>query len=201
MEEIVDARGLGCPQPVILAKRALERHARVVVYVDNATAYENVRRLGAKLGCEVTIDRQPDGSHHLHLSRGETAVAAGDESATRSQVQKTDGAYVVAITGETMGRGNDELGALLMKAFIHTLLQLEALPDRIIFYNAGVKLAARGSDVADDLRQLAEAGVELLLCGTCVNFYGLSGQTLVGSITNMFEIAGSLAAADRLVTL
>lgn len=199
MEAIVDARGLGCPQPVILAKKALEQHARIVVYVDNEAARENVRRLGAKLGCEVTIDRQPDGSHHLHLSRGETAVAAGDDPTTRCQV-KTDGAYVVAIAGDTMGRGNDELGALLMKAFIHTLLQLEALPDRILFYNAGVKLAARGSDVIDDLQQLAEAGVELLLCGTCVNFYGLAGQTLVGSITNMFEIAGSLAAANRLVT-
>ena len=99
-----------------------------------------------------------------------------------------------------MGKGNDELGAILIKAFIHTLLQMENLPTRMLFYNTGVKLAALGSPVLDDLNQLSEAGVEILVCGTCLNFFELTDQLAVGSVTNMYEIATTMAAAPRILT-
>lgn len=197
MEEIVDARGLSCPQPVVLAKQALEQHDRIVVYVDNDAARENVRRLGAKMGCEITVDRQPGGIYHLHLSRAAgKPLPALDASAsdTACSIAPAE-SYVVIIPGDTMGRGNDELGAVLIKAFIHTLLQLETLPSRMLFYNTGVKLAVQGSPVLDDLAQLAEAGVEILVCGTCLNFFGLTDQLAAGSITNMYEIASTMAAS------
>jgi selenium metabolism protein YedF len=204
MEEIVDARGLACPQPVILAKKALEQHTRIVVYVDNAAAMENIRRLGAHLKCAVTIDKMEGNIYHIHLSRGPGDLAlpeASDEAFAQETCQSArSGPLVVAIASETMGRGNDELGGILIKAFIHTLLQIDALPERIIFYNTGVKLTAQGSDVLDDLRRLADAGVEILVCGTCVNYFGLSGLIGVGTVSNMFEIAGTMAAAGRLIT-
>ena len=202
MEQVIDARGQACPQPVLMAKQALAVHGRIVVYVDNDAARENVRRLGAKMGCEITIDRQPGGVFHVHLSRtgGKPLPEAGeDDSAAVCEVKNTHG-YIVVVTGETMGNGNDELGAVLIKAFIHTLLQMENLPERMLFYNTGVKLAVQGSPVLDDLNQLSQTGVEILVCGTCLNFFGLNGQLAVGSVTNMYEIATGMAAAHRIVT-
>jgi selenium metabolism protein YedF len=198
MEHIVDARGQACPQPVIMARQALADHNRIVVYVDNDAARENVRRLGAKLGCEVTIDRQPGGVFHVHLSRsGDKPLVDGDGAAVCQAVNAHD--YIVVLSGEAMGKGNDELGAVLIKAFIHTLLQMETLPGRMLFYNTGVNLAVQDSPVLEDLKQLSDAGVEILVCGTCLNFFGLTDKLAVGSVTNMYEIATGMAAATRIL--
>jgi len=198
MEHVVDARGQACPQPVIMARQALAEHSRIVVYVDNDAARENVRRMGAKLGCEVTIDRRPGGVFHVHLSRsGGKPLADGGTVAVCQPVNAHD--YIVALSGETMGKGNDELGAVLVRAFIHTLLQMENLPTRMLFYNTGVKLAVQGSPVLDDLTQLSEAGVEILVCGTCLNFFGLTDKLAVGGVTNMYEIVTGMAAATRIL--
>ena len=107
---------------------------------------------------------------------------------------------VVAISSDRMGRGNDELGYVLIRSFIHTLLTLNPLPDTIIFYNTGVKLAARDSEVIDDLKQLEEAGTSILVCGTCTNYFGISNVLGAGSISNMYDIANTMAGAGRLIT-
>ncbi len=98
-----------------------------------------------------------------------------------------------------MGKGNDELGAVLMKAFIHTTLELEAGPDMMIFYNSGVKLTAEGSDFLGDLKELEEKGVKMLVCGTCVNYFNLTGKIAAGVVSNMYDIAGTLSRAGRIV--
>lgn len=82
-----------------------------------------------------------------------------------------------------------------MKAFVHTLTQLDPLPGKVICYNAGIFLALDDSPVLEDLRQLKGAGVEILVCGTCLNFFGVADRLAVGSVSNMYEIAGSLAEA------
>ena len=93
----------------------------------------------------------------------------------------------------------DELGAALMKAFIHTIPDLDYLPDTLIFYNTGVKLAVQNSDVLDDLEKLQESGVELLVCGTCAKFFNIKEEISVGIISNMYDIAGAMAKAGRIV--
>jgi selenium metabolism protein YedF len=98
-----------------------------------------------------------------------------------------------------MGEGNDELGALLMRAFIHTTVELEHKPDTMIFYNTGVKVAAIDSPALDDLKALEETGVKILVCGTCVNFFELTGKIGAGTISNMYDIAGTLSTAGRIV--
>jgi selenium metabolism protein YedF len=204
MQEIVDARGLGCPQPVILAKQALERHRRIVVLVNDPIAAENVRRLGVKMGCEITMDRKDDGDLHIHLSHSGTAQAdasieVAPEADRMSCAPGHNETLVVVISENSMGRGNEELGYILIKAFLHTLLQLDRLPDRMIFYNTGVKLVVTGSDVLDDLHQLQNAGVDILVCGTCVNYFGLSDSIAAGRISNMFEIANAMTEAGKLI--
>jgi len=98
-----------------------------------------------------------------------------------------------------MGRGNDELGYVLIRSFIHTLLTLNPLPDTIIFYNTGVKLAVRDSEVLDDLKQLEEAGTSILVCGTCTNYFAISDTLGVGCISNMYDITSIMGGAGRLI--
>ena len=77
---------------------------------------------------------------------------------------------------------------------------MEPLPDTIIFYNTGVKLTVKDSDVIDDLRQLEKAGVTILICGTCTNYFNISNDLGAGAISNMYDIASTMAAAGRLIT-
>jgi selenium metabolism protein YedF len=98
-----------------------------------------------------------------------------------------------------MGKGNDELGTVLMKSFIHTLTESEKLPATMIFYNTGVKLAVKGSDVIDDLKKLEEKGIEILVCGTCANFFKIKDDIAAGVISNMYDIAGRMMSSGRLL--
>ena len=98
-----------------------------------------------------------------------------------------------------MGSGNDELGATLMKGFIYAVSQLEELPKTMLFYNGGVKLTTEGSASLEDLKSLQAQGVEILSCGTCLNFYGLSEKLAVGEVTNMYAIVEKLNGASHIV--
>jgi len=186
-----------------LTKKALERQDEIMVIVDNATAVENVRRMGTRSGCDVDTEKKEDGTFHIHLSKkGEKApngttekfpVEPADFSCT------TVGPLVVVISSDRMGRGDDELGHVLMRSFIHTLLTLEPLPETLIFYNTGVKLTVKGSEVIDDLKEIEASGVSILVCGTCLNYFGISGDLACGIVSNMYDITSSMAAAGRLV--
>jgi selenium metabolism protein YedF len=98
-----------------------------------------------------------------------------------------------------MGKGSDELGAVLMKAFIHTAIDLETRPDVMIFYNTGVKLTVEGSDFLGDLKELERKGVKMLVCGTCANYFNLTEKIAVGIVSNMYDIADTLSTAGRIV--
>ena len=109
------------------------------------------------------------------------------------------GNFVVAVDGDTMGRGSEELGKTLMKGFLFAVSQLPELPKTILFYNGGARLTAEGSDSLEDLRNMEAQGVEILTCGTCLNFYGLTEQLAVGGVTNMYAIVEKLAGAGKVV--
>ena len=98
-----------------------------------------------------------------------------------------------------MGRGNDDLGYILIRSFVHTLLSLNPLPATIIFFNTGVKLTVRDSDVLDDLQELDAKGVRLIVCGTCTNFFDISKEIAVGTISNMYDIVETMSKAGRII--
>ena len=106
---------------------------------------------------------------------------------------------VVAVTADHMGEGNEELGKVLIKGFLFAQTQLETLPDTILFYNGGAKLTCEGSESLEDLKDLAARGVEILTCGTCLNFYGITEKLQVGSVTNMYDIVERMSSADRVI--
>jgi selenium metabolism protein YedF len=108
---------------------------------------------------------------------------------------------VVVINSDKMGTGNDELGTRLLANFLKTLLGAEKKPQILILYNAGVKLAAKGSPVLESLHSLENLGVEIISCGTCVNFYGLADKIEAGRVSNMPEIVKVLTEAKTIVTI
>ena len=108
---------------------------------------------------------------------------------------------IVVLSSETMGRGDDGLGAKLIGSFLRTLVGVDPKPEAIVFYNAAVNLLAAGSAHLEALRQLEDAGVDLLACMTCLEFYALTGKVAVGQVSNMREIVQRTMAAVKVITL
>ena len=202
MTRIVDARGLACPQPVILTRQAMSEPQadRITIIVDSETALHNVSRMASKAGYEVTEEERGD-LFHLHLARPTHAVGDPSPAPRAGKVLSPSGPLVLVVPGDRMGRGPEELGAILMRSFLHTLGEVNPRPDAIIFLNEGVKLTAEGSQVLEDLSGLAERGVEILVCGTCLDFFELKEKIAVGEVSNMYTITETLLRAGKVVTL
>lgn len=203
MSKTVDARGLPCPQPVILTRKALQGQAALITIVDNETSQHNVTRMVEKAGYRVRAEQQADGIY-LHINRegGPEAEADPQPSGPQAPPPSREGPLVVVIQSEFMGRGeHDELGQILIRAFFHTLGEVEPVPDTIIFYNSGIKLVAQGSPVLEDLDALQQQGVEILACGTCLGYYDLKDQVAVGDISNMYTIAETILQAGKVVNV
>lgn len=193
MRETVDARRLACPQPVVLTKKALEKADEVTVIVDNETARQNVSRLAASQGYGVTGEERDEGIY-LHLTR---------ELSKREEAPGTpvSGSTLVLITSNVLGRGDDELGDVLMRSFLHTLGEREPPPGKVVLLNSGVKLVTSGSEVLDDLRLLEGRGTEVLACGTCLGYYKLKEAVEVGQVSNMYDITSALFEAGKVISL
>ena len=198
MSKLVDARGLACPQPVILTRKAMAESADVTIVVTSETSRQNVRRMAERAGWQVTVEA--DGAdYYLHIRRGNAVVDEGEAAAVSPP--PAGGPLVLVVSGDKMGRGDQELGEVLVRGFFHTLGEIESRPDTIIFFNAGVWLAAEGSPVLDDLCSLEAAGVSLLACGTCLDYFELKDRLAVGRVSNMYEIAETMLSAGKVVML
>jgi selenium metabolism protein YedF len=195
MPKVVDCRGLSCPQPVIETKQALEKTERVTIIVDNPAARDNVTRFGRSQGGRVNIDKKRDGIY--------ITIEKGKQGKRRAKAQSSkvpeQGPIVVVIPSDQMGRGEEELGHILIRSFLHALAEVSGRPDIMIFFNTGVKLAVVGSEVVEDLQTLEKNGVEILICGTCLDYFNLKGKIAVGQVSNMYTIAETMLAAGRLI--
>ena len=199
---IVDAVGDQCPIPVVKATRALRELTEpgtLEVRVDNEIAVQNLTRMAA--GNRLPVKSEKKGER-LFVVTMEVAAPMGDapvEEPALACAPDQRGDLVVAVDAETMGRGSDELGKLLMKSFLFAVGQLPQLPKTMLFYNGGAKLTVEGSDSLEDLKGLEAQGVEILTCGTCLNFYGLADRVAVGGVTNMYAIVETLANAGKVI--
>lgn len=193
LETTVDARGLACPQPVINTKKALEAlkdGGEVVTIVDNEVARDNVVKLARSLDCAVEVEQRGT-DYYIHIRK---------EGVPATQLSLHPG-QVILITADSLGRGSQELGELLMRNFLQTLAEGEVIPRRLLFINSGVKLCCEGSPALASLLSLEQRGVEILSCGTCLDYYQLKEKLCVGSITNMYTIMEHLLAAEKVITL
>ena len=198
----VECRGEQCPIPVVKTIKAIgemKEADTVQTHVDNETAVQNLTKLAESKGFAVKSEKIED--KHFVVTMEVTApgaTAAAEEPAV-SCIPDRRGSTVYAFGTNVMGSGNDELGATLMKGFIYAVSQLEELPKTMLFYNGGVKLTTEGSASLEDLKSLQAQGVEILSCGTCLNFYGLSEKLAVGEVTNMYAIVEKLNGASHIV--
>jgi len=191
MKEI-DCRGLSCPQPVLKTKKALEEAGATSfkVRVDNSNAAANVKRFARSQG--ATVEMAEKGPDYL------LSITPGKQNLKSSSVPD---AYVVMITSETFGEGDVKLGRILMKSLLNTLWENEARPEKILFLNSGVRLTCEGSEVLDSLELLAEAGVDLVSCGTCLAFYEITDKLGIGHAGNMYEVVDSLLGAGKVIKI
>ncbi len=200
----IDARGKPCPMPVLLAKEALDRgDGAVEVLVDNAVAVENLKRLGSSRQLSVSVEAG-EGAWTVRFAAGEGAAPAPRpaQAAPGSACTPAGCGTAVFITRETLGGGDDALGANLMKMFLYTLSQEDAPPAALIFMNGGVRWpTGRDEDAVESIRQLQERGTEVLVCGTCLGFYGLTDAVRVGTVSNMYDILERLQGAAKVITL
>ncbi len=201
----VDVRQLACPGPVLKLRDLLEAGEReIALHVADELSRSNVSRFATSRGAEVQVTDGGDGSFVVAIRAGGEAGEArpDEEELLECEIPESTAAVgprVVQITAGTMGSGDDELGALLLRSFLKTQAELDPKPDAILFYNDGVKLCCEGSSLLEDLRGLEAAGVEIIACGTCLNFFELADQLRVGRVTDMLEIAGRLAEAGSIV--
>lgn len=197
----IDARGDACPIPVVKTKQAMatmENKGVLEVLVDNETAVQNVTKMGQKNGAQVTSEKRADKEFAITLTlSGEApAAAAGEAVACMPDVRSNQ---IIVISSNVMGSGDDVLGEKLMKAFIFAVTQQDELPKEMVFYNGGVKLTVEGSEALADLKSLEAQGVEIVSCGTCLDFYGLKEKLAVGSVTNMYDIVERMEKASSIV--
>jgi selenium metabolism protein YedF len=198
IHKVIDAQGLPCPQPVILARKALAEGGfdTLDILVDDAASRENLLKFAAYAKCEVEAVTTDGPRTTLRLKPG-TTVASQPASAPAPAATQ---AATVLITADGLGQGDPDLARLLMRGFLYTLTECDAPPMQVIFMNAGVRLAVEGSESLANLRKLADRGVDILACGTCLEFYKLTETLGVGRITNMYEIA-ELLLQGRATTL
>jgi selenium metabolism protein YedF len=201
--KIVDTKGQLCPAPLIATKRALKETTlgeSFIVVTDNLTSFNNISR--------YLRDNNTD--FHSGEAEGVWTITITRATADTSQVRAEDyctspishfekANFIVVISSDKMGEGDDVLGQLLMSNFIKALKDLDRLPQKMVFYNRGVTLVTSGSTVIDHLKDLEKMGVELLLCATCVNHYSLQSVVGAGTLSNMYAIAEVMANAGNIV--
>ena len=206
----VNAMGDACPIPVIKTKNAIKEikeSGTVEVLVDNEIAVQNLTKMAHQKQYECKSEKLSDYEFKVLITVGMQNMEEKMENTDNNPVSEEtvclpDGRKkkkIVVLRSGKMGEGNDELGAVLMKGFIYALTQLEELPETILLYNGGAPLSCEGSDSLEDLKSLEAQGVEILTCGTCLNYYGLSEKLAVGSVTNMYVIAETMSGADLII--
>ena len=219
----VNAMGDICPIPVVKTKKAMDALTgpeQIEVLVDNETAVRNVMKLARSSGARaeqvqlaqreyrvlITVEENAGKKSAPAALYGKTASDSGSaaDPAAAAGAQGAPGCAscigtVAAIGSDRMGEGSDELGHILMKSFLFAVTQLDMLPDKMLFYNGGAKLTVEGSECLADLKALEEQGVEIMTCGTCLDFYGLKDKLAVGSVTNMYSIVETLQGAMSVI--
>lgn len=191
--KVVDARKEACPKPVIMTKKALEdSKENIITIVDNKVAKTNVLKLCTKLGYNTEVKEEENGIY-ITIVKSEENVVEG--------LSTELGKITYVFGSDVLGKGSEELGKILIKGFIYTLTETNPYPSTIVFLNSGVKITASESQSIDDLKKLEECGTKILSCGTCLDYYNLKDNLLVGEVSNMYDIVEAMSNAEKTVML
>ncbi|KPU42937.1 SirA-like protein [Oxobacter pfennigii] len=188
----IDCRGLACPKPVILTKKELdaEEDTEVTTIVDNDVAVQNLKKFAESIGGKSKMEEK-EGFFYVTITK------TGD----RCIISDDDKNLVIFAGTDKLGSGDDKLGEALMKSYMFALCEADTIPKTIVFVNSGVKLTTEGSAVLESLEKLQSRGVEIMSCGTCLDFYNLKEQLKIGAITNMYTIVEKMNNASNTIKL
>lgn len=197
----VDYRGLACPQPVMASKKAIENNPECGEYrilLDNKPAQENVMRFMAHNGFDVAPS-EGDGDYIV------TAKRDGSKEEPVPVSQEINGSderdTLIMVTCNRIGSATPELGEKLMLNFLKTLPEMKSSIWQIVFVNDGVKLTLEGSETADAIKELEADGISILVCGTCLEFFGVTDKKAVGETTNMLDIITGLQVSKKVINM
>lgn len=203
-EVTIDARGLNCPQPVLLTRKSIENSSAnaLMVIVDNEISKENVCRFLNSQGFSVTPREVSSDFFEIVASRNSPHEESSlDVTPEKHVAPKHDPSSLVVFVGtRLMGSGDEELGAKLMRGFLRTLIDMSFTPWRMIFINSGVMLTTIDEEAVEALMLLSEKGVEILSCGTCLQHYKVDQKISVGRSTTMYEVLETLEKASKVIS-
>ena len=202
----VDAMGDQCPIPVIKTKKALKEITEttlVEVHVDNEIAVQNLSKMAKQKNLEYKCEKLEEQHYIIKINAEAEGVSIQQKAPAENDKEicypDRKSNTVVVLSSNQMGNGSEELGQILMKGFIFALTELDELPSTVLLYNSGVKLSTEGSNSIEDLKTLQAQGVEILSCGTCLNYYDLTEKLQVGDVTNMYFILEKMAQSDKII--
>ena len=212
-KKTVDAKGLACPLPVVKAKEAVnsfKSEGILTVLVDNEIAVQNLQKFAAQKGLAAVGQKKADKEYEVTMQVSSaslsalknTAAASGEEEETEEESCSPDArrkGMLVVLSANVMGNGDEKLGKSLMKAFVFALTKQDILPESILCYNSGAYLTCEGSDSLEDFKTLEAEGVNILTCGTCLDFYGIKDKLSVGGVTYMYDIVEKMEQAKTIL--
>ena len=189
-----------CPYPVVETRKQMLANPEQVldVLVGDQAGRDNVSRLAAKMGYRAATETAAEG-YRLRLTPSGEQGAQAENRAEAATAPASSGKTVIYCGSDRMGNGDDEFGRLLLKNFVTTLLEMDPLPDTILFVNSGINLTTKGSDTLEALEKLVQRGVDIASCGLCLDFYNKKEELCVGRTTNMYEMAELQCQATRVV--
>lgn len=199
----IECQGLPCPQPVLRCKDSIEKQSpdSLCVVVDNEAAKENVSRYMTTQGYEASVETKGDEFVITGIKKtqnNDTCVVCEEMSAAEL-TGLTSQKLLVFIASDVMGSGDDDLGGKLMYNFLLTLKEMGSDLWRVVMVNGGVKLAVKDNPCMEELQKLEKEGVSVLVCGTCLEHFGLNDQRGVGDVTNMLDIITSFQLASKTI--
>ena len=187
----IECVGMACPMPVINTKKYFDSIEEGIaeVIVDNEVAKNNICKYAE--GCGYTFNAiEKDGNYIINIEKN-----------GQNKVAKNEDDFVIVVSTDKLGQGNDDLGTILMKGYLYTLSENDVIPKELIFLNGGVKLTVKGSEVLESLETLEKRGVKILSCGTCLDFYGIKEDLAIGEISNMYTIVESMNTSNKVIKL
>jgi selenium metabolism protein YedF len=201
--KIVDTKGQKCPRPIIETKKAL-RESRVgetfMVVTDNITSFNNISRFLGDNSISFSVsEKKGIWTFKITNETGEAVTTPAEDYCKEKAAVNSNINFAVAVSSELMGQGDDDLGRQLMNSFFVAVNSLNEMPSLIAFYNSGVRLAIKSSGVVDTLKEIERKGVEILLCGTCVDHYKIGDKIGVGKISDMYIITQKLSASGNVL--
>lgn len=192
MAKIIDCKGLKCPQPVINTKKYFDsiEEGQATAIVDNEVAKNNIIKLAEKNGFKSEVEEK-DSLYYITIIKENCAAC--------ETILSNEKKLVMVISKNVLGGGDDKLGTALMKSYLYALSESDKLPSHLLFLNGGVKLTIEGSECLESIQTLKDKGVNILSCGTCLDFYNIKDNLKVGEITNMYTIVEEMTYADNTI--